>query len=327
MPQNYRWGILAPGKIAHKFAKGLESVPGAQLYAIGSRNIERAKEFAEQYHAPVYYGSYQELANDPQVDIVYVASPHTFHMENSLLCLQQGKAVLCEKPLAINSKQVQKMIKASQDNHAFLMEALWSRFLPNIIKTKELCDSGIIGKPQHLAADFGFKATFDPNSRLFDPQLGGGALLDIGIYPLFFAQYLFGNPVDVTSTAELASTGVDQSCSVQLTFSDERTAELTFTITEATAVEAYIWGDKGKLMLPNRWYQPVNIFSQTSGEQEELTIDFVGNGYNYQAVEVQQCLDEGKIQSDNWSHWDSLSLMELMDEIRRQCGIEYPADQ
>ena len=326
MPQTYRWGILAPGKIAHKFAEGLKSVSGAELYAIGSRDINRAQEFAHQYNASVAYGSYAELTQDSQVDIIYIASPHSFHMENTLMCLEQGKAVLCEKPLAINSKQVKRMIKASQDHQAFLMEALWSRFLPNIKKVKQLCDSGIIGEVNHMEADFGFKATFDAKSRVFDPNLGGGALLDIGIYPLFFAQYLFGNPIEVTSKAELAQTGVDQSCLVQLSYQEGKTADLSYTLSEFTAVEAHIKGEKGEIMLPNRWYQPVNVFSNIEGNREEITIDFVGNGYNYQAIEVQRCLDAGKIESDQWSHQDSLSLMQLMDEIRQQCGIKYPAD-
>ena len=181
MQQTYRWGILAPGKIAHKFAAGLPFVPGAELYAIGSRNSEKAKEFATQYHAPVSYGSYEALAGDPKVDIIYIATPHAFHMDNTLLCLKNGKAVLCEKPLAMNLRQVQAMVQAARDNNSFLMEALWSRFLPNITKAKEILKSGKIGRATHLVADFGFKADFDPKSRLFDPNLGGGALLDIGI--------------------------------------------------------------------------------------------------------------------------------------------------
>ena len=186
-------GNFSPGEIAHKFANGLQFVPGARLQAVGSRNLDRAKAFATQYHAAKSYGSYEELAADPEVDIIYIATPHSFHMENTLLCLEHGKAVLCEKPIAINSQQVQAMIDASQQHKTFLMEALWSRFLPNILKAKDLMESGVIGKANHLAVDFGFEASYDPDSRLFNPALGGGALLDIGIYPLFFAVYLFWN--------------------------------------------------------------------------------------------------------------------------------------
>ncbi len=326
MYRTYRWGILAPGKIAHKFAEGLQFVPGAKLQAIGSRDEVKAKMFADQYHAPVSYGSYEALAADPEVDIIYIATPHTFHMENTLLCLKYGKAVLCEKPLAINSYQVETMIQAARENDSFLMEALWSRFLPNINRAKELVESGKIGAIKHLEADFGFKAEYDRHSRLFDPALGGGALLDIGIYPLFFALYLFGEPSEVESDAKLAATGVDESCRVKLTFGGGETANLYFTVTEFTPVEARIEGDQGEINLPNRWYQPVNLASTTEHGSEDYVMDFIGNGYNYQAAEVMKCLMEGRRESTKWSHHDSLQLMRLMDKIRQQCGIEYPAD-
>jgi predicted dehydrogenase len=248
-------------------------------------------------------------------------------MEHTLLCLDQGKAVLCEKPLAVNSYQVRKMIDSSRENKAFLMEAVWSRFLPNIIKAKQLVDSGTIGSTTHLEADFGFKARYDPGSRLFAPELGGGALLDIGIYPLFLAQYLFGRPESIEADATLAATGVDESCQVRLGYDNGRTAHLSFTLTADTQVEARISGSDGQILLPNRWYQPVNVTTIKDGKPRETVIDFVGNGYNYQAVEVQKCLEQGTIESKNWSHQDSLMLMQTMDEIRKLCGIEYPADK
>lgn len=327
MHRTYRWGILAPGNIAHKFAAGLQFVPGAELHAIGSRDEIKARKFADQYHAPVSYGSYEALAKDPEVDIIYIATPHVFHMENTLLCLKHGKAVLCEKPLAINSFQVETMIQSAKENNSFLMEALWSRFLPNINRAKELAQSGKIGIINHLEADFGFKAEYDPHSRLFDPALGGGALLDIGIYPLFFALYLFGEPIEVESEAKLAATGVDEHCKVKLKFSGGETADLFFTVTESTPVEARIKGDQGEIYLPNRWYQPVNLAVTTEDGSEDIVSDFVGNGYNYQAVEVMNCLEKGSNESSKWSHNDSLQLMRLMDKIRGQCGIEYPADR
>lgn len=327
MQENYNWGILGPGKIAHKFAACLQSVPGAKLYAVGSRDQERARTFASQYNVDKSYGSYEQLVSDPGLHIVYIATPHVFHMENTLLCLQHGKAVLCEKPLAINSYQVKRMITASVENNTFLMEALWSRFLPSIIQLKQKANDGSIGRANHLKADFGFKATYDPDSRLFAPGLGGGALLDIGIYPLFLAVYLFGTPVEIESKAEFAETGVDESCQVRLGFEGGRSADLSFTLAENTPVEARVTGDQGELVLPNRWYQPVNLFTTKEQKSNEQVIDFLGNGYNYQAVEVQKCLDQGKIQSSRWSHQASLQLMQLMDTIRQQCGIEYQADQ
>ncbi len=326
MSKIYNWGILAPGKIAHKFAEGLKVLPRASLRAAGSRNLQKAQEFTEKFGAPYSYGSYQELANDPDIDIIYIATPHAFHMENTLLCLESGKAVLCEKPLAINSAQVKRMINLSRTNNCFLMEALWSRFLPHILKTKDLIDQGHIGAVQHIEIDFGFKANYDPQSRLFNPDLGGGALLDIGIYPLFFARYLMGSPQEVTAQVELATTGVEASSKVDLTFGNGVTAEIQYTFMDFTPIEARIQGDQGSIKLQTRWYQPGNLILSNARGSEELVVELEGNGYNYQAAEVMRCLDEGLIESSLWSHSDSWELMQLMDEIRRQGGIQYPMD-
>jgi predicted dehydrogenase len=326
MNKVYNWGILAPGKIAHKFADGLKVLPRANLKAVGSRNLQKAREFADQYGATHSYGSYQELAADPEIDIIYIATPHAFHMENALMCLQHKKAVLCEKPLAMNSAQVKRMIAETKANNCFLMEALWSRFLPHIVKTKDLIDQGTIGKVEHIAIDFGFKANYDPESRLFNPDLGGGALLDIGIYPLFFARYLMGTPQGVKADVELASTGVDASSQVELTFSNEVKARLEFTFMEFTPIEAHIQGTEGTIKLQTRWYQPGNLILTNQQGSEELVVDIEGNGYNYQAAEVMRSLDEGLIESPHWSHGDSWELMQLMDEIRRQGGIRYSMD-
>jgi len=269
MSKIYNWGILAPGKIAHKFAEGLKVLPRASLRAAGSRSLQKAQEFAQKFGAPHSYGSYQELAQDPDIDIIYIATPHAFHMENTLLCLESGKAVLCEKPMAINSAQVKRMINLSRTHNCFLMEALWSRFLPHIVKTKELIDNGHIGAVQHIEIDFGFKANYDPQSRLFNPDLGGGALLDIGIYPLFFARYLMGSPQEVTAQVELATTGVDASSKVDLKFGNGVTAKIEYTFMDFTPIEARIQGDQGSIKLQTRWYQPGNlILSNERGSEE-----------------------------------------------------------
>ncbi len=326
MSKTYRWGILAPGKIANKFAVGLQSVPRAELYAIASRDLQKASDFAAQYHAPVSYGSYQELAQDPQVDIIYIANPHAFHMDSALMCLEQGKAVLCEKPLAINSQQVKRMVQSSKTHQAFMMEALWSRFLPHIQKAKELTDQGIIGNVQSVQVDFGFQAKYDAQSRLFNPALGGGALLDIGIYPLFFACLLFGQPQEVVAKVQLAPTGVDQTTQVHLKFLKDRTATIDFTFEKFTPIEAHIMGDQGEIKLQTRWYQPGNLFVKDHRGTKEVEVELLGNGYNYQAEEVMRCLDEGLIESPLWSHNHSWELAQLMDEIRRQGGVIYPMD-
>ncbi len=322
----YRWGILAPGKIAKKFATGLAASPRAQLYAVASRDLQRSNEFAGSYDIEIAYDSYQHLAADPKVDVIYIANPHTFHMDSTLLCLKHGKAVLCEKPLALNSQQVKRMTNASKEYNSFLMEALWSRFLPHIIKARQLIQQGVIGKLRSLEADFGFQAGYDPQSRLFNPALGGGALLDIGIYPLFLAGFIMGQPLDVLSTVHLAPTGVDQEGEVLLKYEEGRHARLHFTLTRNTPVEAKIEGDKGIIMLHNRWYQPGNLTLVQDNQSKLIEIDLEGNGYHYQAEEVMRCLDQQKIESPEWSHSHSWKLMQLMDEIRRQGKVVYEVD-
>ena len=326
MKDAYNWGILGPGKIAHKFAEGLQSVPRARLQAVASRDQKRAREFADQHQATKAYGTYEELANDPDIDIIYVATPHAFHMDQTLMCLERGKAVLCEKPLAINSQQVKRMIDGAKQHQCFLMEALWSRFLPHIIKAKELALSGSIGNILGVKADFGFQGAYDPQSRLFNPQLGGGALLDIGIYPLFFARLLFGAPKQVKAEVISAPTGVDMEGTVKLEFPQGTFANLHFTFAKMTPIVAEITGEEGSIRLNSRWYQPGDLILETKEGTQNIEIPQEGNGYNYQAVEVMNCLDQNLIQSPLWSHNDSWELMQLMDEIRRQGAIVYPMD-
>ena len=326
MKDSYNWGILGPGKIAYRFVDDLQILPKANLYAVASRNHQKAPNFADQYQIPNSYGSYRQLVEDPEVDIVYIATPHAFHMEQSLLCLENGKAVLCEKPLAINSQQVKRMVTSAQEHQCFLMEALWSRFLPHIIKAWELSKSGTIGNILGLEADFGFRALYDPHTRLFDPHLGGGALLDIGIYPLFLAKLLLGTPQEVRAQVTPAPTGVDMEASVDLQFANQSYAKLDYTFAENTPVEARIIGDHGYILLQNRWYQPGNLIVHKHGKDQEVAVELVGNGYNYQAQEVMDCLDKNLIESPRWSHAHSWELMQLMDEIRRQGAVVYPMD-
>ena len=182
--ERVRWGILGPGSIAHKFVAGLSLIPDAEVVAVGSRSIERANAFADEYGIPHRYGSYQELVDDADVDVIYVATPHSLHREHTLLCLQGGKPVLCEKPMAVNAREVAEMIQVAGNKNLFLMEAMWTRFLPVWVKVRELLAKGVIGEPRMLTADFGSRAAKDPEHRLFAPHLAGGALLDVGVYPV-----------------------------------------------------------------------------------------------------------------------------------------------
>ena len=205
----YNWGILGVGNISHKFVKGLRDSLGANCYCVASRSKQKAREFADHYHIPVYYGSYEELAKDPSVQVVYIATIHPLHCENTILCLEHKKAVLCEKPFAMNTREAKRMIASAQKNNTFLMEALWTKFLPSIHKVKELIETKAVGEPIAIKADFGFNRPFDSNHRFFIPELGGSSLLEIGIYPVFLSLLLFGVPDHYSAHSVKSPTGTD----------------------------------------------------------------------------------------------------------------------
>ncbi len=324
-PFTTKWGIIGPGKIAHKFAQALSFAPNAELFAVASRSEERARDFALQYDAPHYYQGYEKVAQDPEVDIIYVATPHSLHYENTIMCLENGIPVLCEKPFTITRVQLQKLVDTARNNKVFLMEAIWTRFLPTIKKVLEIRESGILGSIKEIHADFGFKAPFDPAGRLYNLSLGGGALLDIGIYPVFLSLLLLGNPAVIRSTAVLSETGADESCSILFEYPDGATANLECTISAETPTEATIIFEKGQIKINPKWFAPSSlIMIHSNKKREELTFEYVGNGYHYEAIEVMKCLEKGLIECPDLTLDFSLSLMGLLDKIRSQCGIHYP---
>jgi predicted dehydrogenase len=321
------WGIIGTGGIAEKMVEGLSVLPDAKIVAIASRKIERARAFALKHRIETAYGTYEELARDPGVDVVYVATPHPFHCENTLMCLEGGKAVLCEKPLAMNEKEVLRMISKARKKGLFLMEALWTRFLPSIVKTMELIASGELGEVRHIHSDFGIKRTFDPLHRAFNKELGGGSLLDLGIYPLFLTLLLWGEPDLISAVPDIGSTGVDESLALTLKYNDGRIASLFSSFTVNSTVETHICGTRGRLKLNRWWFSPVTL-ELAKGEGDTRTIDphAVGNGYNYEAEEVMSCLRSGKKESSLLPLAFSLQLIRLMDKIRKEIGLRYAAD-
>jgi len=324
----WNWGILGPGKIAHRYAEGLLDLPGACIYAVGSRSVERAAVFGKQYGVTKVYGSYEELAKDTKVDAIYVASPHSEHFEHVKLCLENGKNVLCEKAFTINAMQLERLIKIAKEKKLFLMEALWTRFLPSIEKTLEIINSGDIGEIRMLHADFGFQAPFDKDSRVFNPELGGGALLDIGIYPLFLSLLLLGRPDRLKAIAHRGSTGVDESLAVNLLYDNGAMAILSSSFLVKTATKAEIYGTKGCITINPRWFSKTSlVLEQYEKETVVLEFDYKGNGYNYEAEEVMKCLKAGIPESPKLPLSFSLDLMKLMDTIRKQIGLEYEADK
>ncbi|KPK82932.1 MAG: dehydrogenase [Phycisphaerae bacterium SM23_33] len=326
MAEKIRWGILGPGKIARKFAEGLKSVPEAELAAVGSRSQERAEAFAEDFNIPRRHGSYAALAADEQVDAIYVATPHAMHKDSAICCLQAGKAVLCEKPFAINAAQAREVIQFARKKKLFLMEAMWTRFLPYIVKLRELLADGAIGQVRMVCGDFGFRAGFDPKSRLFDPNLGGGGLLDVGVYPVSLASMILGEPSEVAALAELGRTGVDEQAAFVLKCPTGQLAVLFTGVRTLTPMEATIMGTDGYIRLHSPWWRGMTLSVHAGGKEQVHELPHEGNGYNYEAAEVGRCLREGKLESQVMPLDETLSVMRTLDRIRAQWGLKYPME-
>ena len=309
------WGILGTGKIASKFVEGLLSVKGANAYAVASRSEEKALEFANLNSVQVAYGSYQELVNDPLVDVIYIATPNNLHYENTMMCLNAGKAVLCEKPFALNSMQLREMVALAREKKVFLMEALWTRFLPTIDKVMKLIESGVIGEPHILKADFGFKAQYNAQSRLFDPALGGGSVMDIGIYPLFLSLLLFGKPTEIKSLAIPAPTGTDMSTGMILSHEKGRLSLLASSFAVSLETKAEIVGTEGTITLQRMFHMPTSVSVTVNGKTKKVPVKIMGNGYNYEAEEVMRCLAKGLTESEKLPLSFSLALMEVIDTV------------
>jgi dihydrodiol dehydrogenase / D-xylose 1-dehydrogenase (NADP) len=323
----FRWGILGPGSIARSFATGLKSIPDAELYEVGSRSQEKADKFGDEYGATKRYGSYEALVSDPNVDAIYVATPHSFHYEHGLLSLNAGKATLIEKPFTINEREASELVQRSRELNIFLMEAMWTRFTPVITKLRELAKSGAIGEPRMLSADFGFRAGVNPEGRLFNPALGGGALLDVGVYTISLASMLFGSPTAITGLATLGETGVDEQSAMIMAYEKGELAVLSTAIRTSTVHEAILYGTEGRMRVDSPWWIPKRLTVNRDGaEVEVLDLGYEGNGYNYQAVEVANCVRAGKIESDIMPLNETLTIMNSTDTLRAQWGVKYPQE-
>ncbi len=319
------WGIIGLGNIAHKFAKDLQSIPGARLHAVASTSEERAQNFAAQYDAYHYYGTYAGILECADLDVVYIATRHPRHCETTLMCLQHKIPVLCEKPFAMNATEVRKMINASKENNTFLMEALWTRFLPSTKKVLQLIEDDVIGEVHTVNADFGFRAEFDASGRLFNPNEGGGALLDIGIYPVFLALLVLGKPDTIKTLARIGETNVDETCSILFGYAKNRIANLFATVLNNTPTEAYLYGAKGAIRINPRWHEPTSLtLLLNDQEPKDIFFDHIGYGYRYEALAVMDCLEKGELEHPLMPHAFSLELIELLDRIREDAGITYP---
>ena len=327
MNKTYNWAILGCGKIARKFANDLKTLPNARLYAAASRSIENAESFASEMGFEKAYGSYEEMVNDPAVDVVYIASPHSHHCEHTLLCLNHKKAVLCEKAFAINSKEVSQMIEAARKNNTFLMEAFWTMFQPSFLKAMEIVHSGELGALKLVHSDFAFNADYNPEKRLYNVDLGGGSLLDIGIYPIFMTLMALGKPSGIKTMASFCPTGAEESIMMSFSYPGGEIASLVSSFTCHSSTQTEFSFENGFIRLNRRFFCPTTITYWKVGEEEEKTITFekgIGFGYELEAAHVMDCLDAGKTESDRMPLTLSADLMEIIEQVRKDAGIVFP---
>lgn len=324
MQKTFKWGILGAGRISNKFAEGLKFLPNAELYSVASRSKERAESFAFRHGFQRAFDSYEEMVADPALDVVYIATTNNLHFEHTLICLEAGKAVLCEKPFASNRQQVETMISVAREKGVFLMEALWSRFIPSMREFKSQAELGAIGKPLLLQCDFGFISPFDPNNRIYAPELGGGSIPDIGIYPIFTALLLFGKPVDIRVVSVPAPTGTDWTTSVLFKHAGKEISMLTSSFEMQLANEARLYGESGCLKLHRMFHMLTRLtLTGNDGSEREVTPLLPGNGYSYEAAEVMRCLDLGLTESPDLPLSFSLQLIEVLDEVVRKAEESY----
>jgi predicted dehydrogenase len=323
-----RWGILAPGRIARSFATNLRHVPGAEVVATGSRRLENAQAFAAEYGGRAH-GSYEALVADPDVDVVYIASPHALHLEHARLALVAGRHVLCEKPLTLTLTEAEEMVALAGEHDRFLMEAMWMACHPVVRAVRDGVVTGRFGTPRQLHADLGFVVERPPTDRLLDPALGGGALLDMGVYPLTLADLLLG-PADAwAATAVLDERGIDVDVAVATRHARGGVAALTASLTSVSSRTASLATDTGRLELPADFHHPpYAVWTPAGGEPERIdgVEPVIGTGLGNEAAEVGRCLAAGLRESPLVPHAQTLRLLAGMDELRRQTGVRYAAD-
>jgi len=322
-----RWAILGAGKIAHKFAQDFAATERGELVAIASRDQDRAKAFASQYNISNVY-NYDELYQSNEVDAVYIATPHNFHLEQSLQCLNAGKAVLCEKPITINDEELKKLVAAAKEKNVFLMEAMWTYFLPAFRQAKAWLDSGRIGTLKMLEADFGFAMPYDPQGRLYNAALAGGSLLDLGVYNIAFATYFTNTqPASIIASGKLTQTGVDESTCMILKYNAVM-ASLNTSMVVRLKNKALLFGDGGYIEIPEFWKaRTATLYNSEHEIVETFNDNRTTWGYNFEIQEATDAILTGAKESRMVPHTISTTLQEIMSEVRRQIGFVYPMEK
>lgn len=326
MKKIIRWGIAGPGNIANKFAKAVKNTEGAELVAVASRSMERCQAFADKYDIPNVFGSYEEMANSDLVDAVYVATPHPFHKPCTEIFLNAKKHVLCEKPVCVNAAEATELKKCAEENGVFLMEAMWTRFLPAIDLALKIAKSGEIGELRGASADFCYSSTPSEESKIFINDMAGGSLLDVGIYGLTLAAVIFGsNPIEINATADVNG-GVDRQTNVTLKYENGVIANVSSAITVAKPATGYIYGTKGYITIPN-FYGAKELIVTVGANETRIAKPSIGDGFEEEIYEACDCIREGKLQSDIMPMSESIRILEIMDTVRGQIGLKYPFDK
>jgi dihydrodiol dehydrogenase / D-xylose 1-dehydrogenase (NADP) len=324
------WGIIGCGNISAKFAEGLAAIPDARLVACAARDSHKAAEFATSFAFEKSHASYADLAADPNIDVVYIGTIHPAHFDNAMLCIENGKSVLCEKPFAINAKQSLQMIDAAAKADVYIMEAMWTRFIPAIEKLNHWLADEVVGELSSLTAEFGFFADFGPDSRLYDIALGGGALLDVGIYPVSFASMVFGqSPTSFKSYVQMGPTGVDIKASLIMEHADSKFANLAFAVNTPMSNEATICGKKGYIRVGRPFWHPQQLTLHLDGQEPEVfnfPFEQGYNGYTYEAKAVMQDIRNSKKQNKAIPLAETLEIMNTLDKIRKEWNFKYPCE-
>ncbi|MEK3889503.1 Gfo/Idh/MocA family protein [Bacillus sp. FSL K6-3431] len=319
-----KWGIMGPGNISSKFASDLVQSNHAELVAVASRTEGKAEKFASQFNIPRSYNSYEDFVKDEEVEIVYIGTLHTMHKECVIQCLKAGKAVICEKPFMMNAQEAEEVIQVARDNSTFMMEAMWTRYLPAIVQTRKWIEEGKIGEIKTLTANFGFDVGWAPESRLLNKKLGGGALLDAGIYPVSFASMIFGQqPTNIKSSANIGKTGVDEQFSALFEYGNGQTALLNSSVRLTLSNDAFIYGTEGYIHLPNFLFGESGFLHRSDSESLEFKDDRKLNGYIFEAEEAMNCLRAGNLESRIMPLDETQDIMKTLDALRKQWGLEY----
>lgn len=327
MQQKLKVGILGAGHIAQKMATTLMGMKEAELYAVAARELSRAEQFANEFHAQKAYGNYEALADDPDIDLIYIATPHSHHFEPARMCLLKGKPVLCEKAFTANAREAEELIRIAQEKQVFLAEAIWTRYMPFSRTIRELTESGIIGKPMMLTASLGYPIAH--KERIVRLELCGGALYDLGVYPINFALMTFGNDLEkITSTCVKNETGVDMQNSITFTYRDGRMAVMQTTAFCASDRQGIISGDKGYLVIDNiNNPQQAVVYNTDHQETGRYTCPPQITGFEYQVLEAAEAIRQGAIEPASMPHAETLRVMRMLDSLRKEWGIRFPMDE